>query len=49
MHLNLQNTLEEWRIVFWVLLIICTVVSLAYVFLTSGERAEWDEVEDIEE
>ncbi|KAF2896177.1 hypothetical protein ILUMI_10000 [Ignelater luminosus] len=43
-----NNTLEEWRIVFWVLLLICTAVSSAYVLLTSGERAEWDKVENQE-
>lgn len=32
---------EEWRIVFWVTLIVYTIAVFFYTWLASGERQPW--------
>lgn len=36
----------EWRIVFWIMMIIMAVSSLVYVVFGSGEVQPWDDSED---
>lgn len=35
----------EWRLVFWIMIVIMTMSSLVYLLFGSGETQQWDDPE----
>lgn len=42
---SLQRTILEWRLVFWIMMIIMAGSSIVYVLFGSGEVQPWDDLE----
>lgn len=38
-----QSTLLEWRLVFWIAVVVLVVTNIVYLFLGSGEAQPWND------
>ncbi|XP_030754218.1 uncharacterized protein LOC115881008 [Sitophilus oryzae] len=37
-----DGTLQQWRVVFWIMMVIAVATSLVYLFFAKADRQEWD-------
>lgn len=47
--LTTNQTLQEWKIVFWIMFVILISVNLIYLFWGSGKVQKWNSTERKEE
>lgn len=47
LHILFQRTVDEWRVVFWIVLIILIISSSTFIMFGSGELQAWDNDEMI--
>lgn len=37
-----QNTIAQWRMVYWLMFVVSTIFTLLYNFMAEAERQQWD-------
>ncbi|KAJ8681375.1 hypothetical protein QAD02_017162 [Eretmocerus hayati] len=47
--LVVDQTLEEWRLVFWMIFIVPCIANIIFLVLADGEVQDWDDCQDEEE
>lgn len=40
---NLQRTVKEWRVVFWIMVVVLIGTNIVYVLFGSGDQQDWNE------
>lgn len=38
-----QRTVKEWRVVFWIMVVVLVITNFVYVCFGSGEQQPWNE------